>query len=435
MSDNTKKQKAGQDFKRLLTSRFSELLGDGIIKSFERGQNFSHIGFSYSKQYRASFIIETLDEKFIIISSSNSFKSDRHKQYTWDIQGIIQNSEISDRIVASVILYANAEKDNSTFVNFRKQIAREEAYSPASHLLTVDELLEFLENYSADVQSKLAQNDQDETEEGDDGVLFETLSDTASIKATAEAKGSAYGKKGILHEKQLVHQLNQQKMLKQFKAGTLNTAEPFTIILNTVCKFKGIKADDIIKVIATDTVPLLQNGGNAKTDIILTIHTTNEVYIETFSAKLSTQTRVSCHDYPASSFIDILGCKNTQLASYLLKFQQEPTYKRFNAALTTSESVQEFEKLMAPHAQRLTEWALSGAHDNQNMKSPEKQISRYLFVQQPNGAFCFEIGFYIRKLFETQPLKFGVPFSWTYPSKQGGKRIQLKVPLVNFVEN
>ncbi|MFT6321217.1 MAG: hypothetical protein ACJAT4_002146 [Granulosicoccus sp.] len=37
---------------------------------------------------------------------------------------------------------------------------------------------------------------------------------------------------------------------------------------------------------------------------------------------------------------------------------------------------------------------------------------------------------YISMLNRSKKGKFGVPFSWTYPSKQEGKRIQLKLPII-----
>ena len=76
---NRLKSKAGADLGSQLKCKFDELVSQGIIRSYESGVNFPHQGYSYDKQYLANFILETLDGKIIVISSSTSYRNDRVK--------------------------------------------------------------------------------------------------------------------------------------------------------------------------------------------------------------------------------------------------------------------------------------------------------------------------------------------------------------------
>ena len=415
--DNAEKQKSGQQFQEALVEKFIELELSGTIKSFQAEQKFAHKGFSYPNQYLANFVIETIDEKFIIVNSSKSFRSDRVKTQFWDVNGIINNSEISDSIVASIILYSDEEKGAKGFENHRRFIENKHSYSPASHIFLVGDFIEFLDNYKTEIESRVSDASFDVKE---------------IRKLPAETRGSEYGKLGIQFEKDLVLSLNDLTNLEKFKKSELEINHPFQLILTAICKKSDLGCGEINSVNATDTVPLLRSGGNPKTDIVVEVVYNRGVIMETISIKNSTQSRVSCHDYKVEDYIRVLDCQGTKLETYLRKFQDNPTYRSFNDAMHGAESSMEFEKLIKPLGIRLTEWALKGAHDEKNLVSPKLQVSNFLYANSKNGVSCYSMDEYIQYIFDNVPLIFEVPLSWTYPSKQKSKRIQLKVPLESF---
>lgn len=400
--DNQKKALSGQDFKKFLTEKFNSLKNEGLIKNYLEEQKYSHKGFNYKHAYLANFVIETVNSKFIVIRSSTSYRNDRAKQMQWDLDGINKNSNISKRIIASVLLFNDNQRDR--IKHHKEGIRRKEIYSPASHLLTVNEFIEFLDNYTADL-----------------GIV------------TSQERGRMHAKGGIKKEKELVKNLNDYENLAKLKKSELKDDNDFKQILTTICNRNSLAVDKINYIKATDTVPLLASGGSAKADIVISIFCSDKTLIQTISVKNSSEAKVSCHEYRVSDFIRVLGCKGTKLAEYLLKFQENPTYKDFKANLRTLDSEEEFEALMAPYARKLTEWALTGEHDNEKIIDSTRQVAQYLFINSATNSHCYLLAEYMDYLFSVnKKFKFGVPFSWTYSSGQRGKSIQLKVPLTEI---
>ena len=85
---NQLKALAGATFTKFIEEELDRLFEKKIIKGLKKKQNFRHPGYEYEKQYLADFVIETLDEKFIIVRSSTSYRQDRIKTSFYDLQGI-----------------------------------------------------------------------------------------------------------------------------------------------------------------------------------------------------------------------------------------------------------------------------------------------------------------------------------------------------------
>jgi len=241
--------------------------------------------------------------------------------------------------------------------------------------------------------------------------------------------GSFYGKRGNDFERYLVKELNDKTNLDKLKKNKLTTENVYRIILHRVSKDNKIKIKNITNIAATNSLPQLINRGHPKTDIYISLETsTKKTYIETFSLKNTNKNRVSCHDYPAKDFIRVLKCEQTRLADYLNLFQQFPTYRSFEANLEEGYSSEEFTELLTKKSNILTEWALKGRHDK-NLVNPILRISKYLLISGTNKLVFYSMDEYISIIRKRTKHRFGVPFSWTYPSKQRGKRIQLKLPI------
>jgi len=250
-------------------------------------------------------------------------------------------------------------------------------------------------------------------------------------------KGSFYGKRGNQFERDLVETLNKKQNLIALKKGTLDEDNIYEfiykLILETLIQVNKLKLKNIANVSSTNSIPRLVNNGNSKTDIALTITmSSNKFYLETISLKATNQKVVSCHEYTATDFIRVLNCQATKLAEYLSLFQQFPSYKGLQNNLKEDYSITEFSQLLLKKSRRLSEWALRGMHDKKNLVDPKLQISNYLLIWNNKTAQIsfYPMDKYIRLISKQKPGKLGVPFSWTYPSKRRGKRIQLKVPIV-----
>lgn len=406
---NAEKGKSGRALKYYLTNSFKQLVDENIIKKFDCEVSFQHVGFEYPKQYLINFLVETIDDKFILINSSTSFRNDRFKQQAYDISGVLNNSDISSDVIASIILYPDSEMDNSTFISFREKVKQGKSFSPTHNLLTLSEFYEFLENHKASVEAEMEE--------------IKDIEDFAQIK-----DGSYYGKAGNALEKEVVNILNNKEYLEQYKHDKSEEVL-FNCVLDILCS-SGINKDEIEVIKSTNTVEKLAGGGNAKTDVIINIKTEQKTIIETLSIKNTSQKVVSCHDYKYEDFVRVLNVSGSKLEEYFKLFQETPSYSGFKDSLPKGYTVDEFEDMLKPHIQILTQWALTGEYDNQNLINRAKQISNYLLVVKGNKVYCNSFSSYIELLFKEATLKYGVPFGWTYPSKQRGKRIQLKMPIL-----
>ncbi len=406
-ASNRKRQQAGQQLTEWLNDCFLKLKLQGIIEDFDGKTNFPHIGFSYNEQYKTNFIIRTLDEKYIIVNTSTSFRSDRNKQDMYDFEGIMRHAPISESIIASVLLFPDEEfASNSTLRTYRDRVKNRIAYSAATHILSLSEFIEFLDNHKATVL-------QEKAEYEEEGI---TARD-----------GSYYGKAGNAFEKDVVALLNCYDNLRSMQASRNDNAL-YCSIVEKLCIENCISLNEVIRINATNTVKKLASGGNAKTDIILDIELPRGTHRATISVKNTTQSRVSCHDYKADDFIRVLGVQNTKLANYFFYLQEGGSRKGFEEQLPEGFSIDEFQYELQPYRLKLTEWALKGLHDEQNILNELEQTSQYLLINK-NGYFRFEnLDSYIEEIFANSKLVYGTPFSWTRPSTAG--RIQLKMPVL-----
>lgn len=411
---NKSKVLSGQEITSFIVSQLRELKSYGIIQGFEKNVNFKHVAYDYEDQFLANFVITTIDNKRIIVRSSNSFRSDRAKIGFYDLDGILRLSNLSEDIISTIYLVSDKELQNPNFVSLREKFKNKDYYCPATHLFTLSEFVEFLQTYYDEKTS-----------------LFEDIQAELKFDTLREA-GSYYGVKGNKLEKDICKLLNDKSFLNRYKQNI--ESSNYDVIIDVILKKYSLHKNDIVKIHTTNSIPLLKNGGNPKTDVFIQItRNDGKIISETISIKNTTKTRVSCHDYKAKDYIRVLDCSNTKLETYFKLFQDHPTYSEFESKLTKDHSVKEFSELMKHKARLMTEWCLKGEHDIDNLVDSEKQISNFVLINSKDGVHFFEYDNYINYILKNSTLKFAVPFSWTYPSKQRGKRIQLKMPILSSI--
>lgn len=277
--DNRLKQQAGKNLEKLLEAKFQALVDEDVIKSFEKNRNMPHRGFKYERQYLANFILKTLDDKYIVINSSTSFRQDRVKTQSYDLDGIKNHSPFSEDIIASILLYPDKElHSNTALKSFRDKFNQKILYSPASHVLGLAELLEFLENHKVEVEL------QKQAEIEDQKLADIIIKD-----------GSYYGLKGNTFEKFVVDELNSSELIQQLISKSTTDSLLFNTIIHTICNDHQIPISDVVRIKSTNTIKKLKSGGNAKTDILIELETRSKIIIETVSSKTTTQNQVSCH--------------------------------------------------------------------------------------------------------------------------------------------
>lgn len=417
--DNQNKVIAGLDNNAKIKNQLQQLKVEGIIKDYNCKVNFAHKEFKYDKQFLANFVIETVDEKFIIIRTSTSFRHDRAKIGFYDFEGILNHSSFAEEIIATIYLVPDSELGNNDFINTREKVKEKDYYCPATHLLSLSEFISFLEGYKYDLLSKQE----------------EALHESHSTELLISESGSFYGKKGNNYELEIVNILSNLDNLLALKSLGRSSINVFDLIVNKISSDLNIDKGTITQIKASNSVPLLLSGGNPKTDIILTIEVIGgKSFKETISVKNTTQSRVTCHDYPSKDFIRVLNCGDTRLANYFNYFQQEPVIKAFKESMSDGYTVEEFTALLEEKEHIFSRWVLTGEFDFHNLTVPEVQISKYLLLNKNEQLAFYTMDEYLAIISKKSSKTFGMPFGWTYPSKQRGKRIQLKVPVLLDIE-
>ncbi|HAP70339.1 MAG TPA: hypothetical protein DCR04_11555 [Flavobacteriales bacterium] len=412
---NRQKSNAGNEFDGAIRSELDMLCRIGAIKGYLTNQNLNHPEYAYEKQYLANYIITTNEDKYIAVRSTRSFRQDCIKICYYDLDGVARFANFSEDLVASIIVVDDTELDSSGFVNIREKFRNGEYYCPATHLFALSEFIHFLTEYRYHALS-------DSTDDVD-ASIFESL-------MVAEPSGSAYGKAGNELERILADILSDYKNLRAFKKDENGALPLFSLILSKLVAENKLSTDDIVRVKASNTIPMLNSGGNPKADVVVFIELLNgETLIETISIKNTKANRVSCHDYGIDDYIRVLDIRNSRLEEYIKWFGEAGSAKNMVKLFKPGYSLEEFESELLKKKEILVEWALTGAHDKDNLIDSEMQVSRYLLIRKENIMQFYNMIEYIQKL-DAFTGSFGLPFGWTYPSKQKGKRIQLKVPII-----
>lgn len=397
---------AGADFSKALETKLQSMQSTGIISSYKTKISIPHDGFEYQKQYLIDFLVETNDGKYIAIRNTNSFRTDRIKQYFYDIVGFKENSTFKHLIAATIFVVPDKELSGSGFQSIKASHERGEYYSPADHLLTASGLMVFLETYEQSAQSKLdVEKENIQSQHGRNRALA-----------------------GIALEKQIVSVLNDKDNLTHLKTDTCNN--PYFIrIVKKVLEKNQLETTNLLSISATDTVPFLKSGGHAKTDVIINLKHLDGELQETLSIKNTSKNSVSCHEYGYKDFVRVLECADTKLATYLELFHDSGSWSEMEARCPPEYSIEDFSNELKPKSNTLTQWALTGAHDRNNYVDSSLQISTMVFIQKKDTLFCDTWDAYIDVL-SLKQYKLPVPFTWTYPSKRRGQKIQLKMPII-----
>jgi len=415
---NQARVETGQDLMEGIRLKLEDLKADNVITDYKQEFNVPEKGFSYQSAYLANFLIEVDGGKFIVVRTTTSFRQDRLKMHFYDLRGINENSEFSEDIIASIYLLPNNAINNSGFNSFRQRMFDGEQYVPFTHCLVWDEFLDFLFTFSNSKQSYVE-------------ILEETFEDfdpsySLPDNPTETELGSFYSMRGTEFVRDIVRQLNSKEWLPEYRVGH-STNNPFEGIVDNLRDIHNLDKKEMLSLHASDTIKVLRSGGNAKTDFYIELTTTtNKTIVETYSVKTTSKPTVTCHEYPAERFVDIFNCSGSRLEEYLYKFQELGSFDFKEAEL------EEFTNLISPNIRTLTEWAVSGKHDLDNLIDPSTQIANHILINNRTKIMIDKSSVYIDRLLHLDNSRkiLSTPFSWTR-SSNNRPTIQLKMPILN----
>ena len=422
------KAKAGVDFKKTIGEILDKLQKKKLIRNWGKAKSFGKVGYSYTDEHCPNFYVDTVDEKKIIIISSNSFRSCRRKIYYYDMEGVLQNPDYSNCLVSSIFLIGKSDKP---FLDFRKRVKEKEQYCPFQNILLVDELDSFFLEYERGITLQ-----KQDIEESFEAVSADKLSFDEFCSDVVTEDPGRYGKIGYRYEKFLTGILNMPSLLIEFQNNGESGSPEFDRIASFITRQLKIDSSEIDQLVATDSVPLLSNGGKAKTDIVCSVHIGDTIKEITFSLKNSTASQVSCHERKASDFMEILGLPEThRLGEYFSKFQEHGSWEGL-VSNSYNYTKQDFHICYAPHRRKLAEWVLKGQWEPEGNLKYEYQVAQNIFMRRKKDSgeelTCQSWDSHIDKLMSIPLEKTWDVFGWTYPSDHRGDRIQLKLNLRFF---
>ena len=297
---------------------------------------------------------------------------------------------INANIKKSYIITPNAlsEREQKNVNAYKKRIRQKQMYSSIDDILNQSELYTKVEKHALEL---------------------------------ADNKGCFYSKAGNNFEEWLVEILNnKENYIKWKNDDNLLTGYMFDYFVTIVNKI-GLMKEIVIGMNATRNIPRLESNGMPKTDVLLTVNTSDGLKKFTFSCKRCTLDSVAVHEYSAKQFVEVLGIKERELIDAIYNFQSVGSRKNMKP-----EFVNVMNEKMKLYNNSLAKWVFSGTGN-------EIQRAKFLitYKSEEEKFALYEVGEYIAKL-ENSNVKgtFGTLFSWTYPSHGKGNRIQLKSRII-----
>lgn len=424
---NSEKTLAGKAIEEEVKNILDVLRGARLIIDFSEDVSVQHRDYKYVKQFKLDFVLQTLDNKYILIRTSSSYRSDRVKIFSYDFFGVQNFSDFSNEVVASIFLFPDKEQSNSTFISNRKMFNNKEIFSPATHWLTFSEFKEYIGNYCSELET--INNEDDEKETKLIGKVGGCFGD--SQPEVKEKDGSYYGVSGNEFERYLVPLLNDQSNLISFKYNLCDSLE-YKVVVEGIVEELKISKHSILFIKATNTIGKLKNLGSPKTDIHIKVYTDSISYhVINLSLKNTKSPRVSCHDYQAKDFVRVIAPNDDEFKKVIFEFQSSGNWRDFDKAVELQNVDFRPYDILNSYMEKIIKWAITGDLDEDNIIDREKQIANFILTRNSETGECHfqSTHDYIERLKLLIGASKGAPFSWTYPSKSRGQRIQLKMPV------
>lgn len=391
---NQEKSQHGKNAQANLSTLLNSCKKNNYIENFKSNYRVGKDGYTNKTQFYAPFIISFANGENWILFSTTSMRTDRIKGQQWDAYNL---KNINPLITKAFLVYSDdvSKKDIEEFERQNKKYLSKTEYSCIDEILSQDKLFNLIEkNATLSCNNGQIKDIQ--------GRNFETrialcLSCADNLKKWKNSDKTITGIHFPIFES-ILNSLNLEKELIQ-----------------------NIDATTDKKIIGK-----LPSNGNPKTDVYVKItfsdSTTKTI---TISCKRSSSEKVSVHQYSANSFSEILDSTNQTLNKLLQSFQETPSLSAFG-----EKNIEDLTKELKPYNDKLAKWVLAGVG---GYGDPDRHWATHILTydNNSNSISFHSIDEYINLLNQNNITgNFGTYFSWTYPSKQRGKSIQLKCKII-----
>lgn len=425
-NDNKIKSEVGKNNENELKNLISTIESSSLdIYAKSSNPKFGYKGKN-QKQFSATSKISFLKSKETwIIFTSNSFRTDRIKGKEFDAENIkkIEKENGNENVKAFFILPNEiSQKDLHSLDIYRKN----KNLTYFDKFMILKEFKEYL------IKKGIENNTQ--------GINSNIIGNISELSISNSFNNDKNIKKWNSPENQVLKS-NDFYILSSFMIqSNINKKIDYSVAFNNNKKDKDhyLKELDIV----TD-INGKKNFGKPKTDVLVHLKLQQEKKETSirFSIKhpKKIKGKTTVHEGSVQNLLSDL--KNTvpqnskfknpelfqKLSSALLEFQEVGSAKNM-----TISNKQFLEKNLSDLNEWLINYFMFGIN---NSKLNKNQVANYLAIVDPNnGEILFtSSNNEVKKLIDYcknhSRLAFGTPFSWTYPSKKRGTKIQIKAPL------
>lgn len=357
----------------------------------------------------------------------------------WDAYAMRYFSGVySGKVAAIIFIVEDDAADEDSFLQFKNKLLTKSIYSPISHAMSESEFLRFMDQWEQEKTNYVEQYNQSNLTDADTVEFLSSFHSKAVVdcltKLNNHENGSGTGKRGNAFEEFLKTTLSNDEILQAYQNEVLDRHGKLGKVLKQVLdcsvRYHNIDIQEVVSIECERSIPL-GNHGLAKPDLKIVYHMQNNQpdVVSYLSLKLSSGDIVTCHDYTADSFIEVLDLPNDSLLAEGLKlFQENGNWKNTKVAFKTKGlDFGEFQEYLKQTMPSLLNWALKGQG---HTLSKDLEVDLIILARAEElQVRVTPVDDYIRELLSLSKNSVGAPLSWTYPSKQRGKRIQLKMPL------
>jgi hypothetical protein len=391
--DNKLKNKSGKQAKILITEMLDNIK-DELNINIKIKNGFS-IGYpNQEKQFKMDFLIEFLDfdNEQWLLKSTNSIR-DR----IYGTEFFAQNIRLISKKITKIYVVVPdsiSEREMRNKANYSAKINSQTYTSFLTDVLTVNEL-----------RQKIIEKATQNIEQGLRSNILGNDAETSIVSLLMDEKNKDLW--------------NDYDGLKQtVKSSTYHI---YKMILEKLGLSEG--RNKIVKVVATDKIPLLTNRGKPKTDVNVKIETDTGEIFSNISVKNSSKKTVTIHEGSVSDIIEALKLPATDPLAQALKDFEEVGSKK-NLSLKYPHSDKVLDEELKRYNKELIGLFIFGL--NSPLVNNNIQIADLIIFT--NNLAVWNQKDYIQYYNDAYSSKgqFRTPFKWTYPSKKRGQKIQIK---------
>lgn len=393
----------GYEFQKALKESLLSLKNEGYLAYVQEDFRIGEPGYLNCEQYYSPFLIQFNDQARWILYTTTSLRTDRIKGQQWDSDRIKNADEAIDK---SFLVYPDdaSQKEVALFAKQQRKYETKSEYSRIDGIMSARVLVS-------------------QIKERDDEILIDSLG--SDCKPTKNY-GRTLDFSGRNFEKAIAAMLSSHYYLSATKES-LNSKEDGLLKFKQLMKGLEIDVSEVEKIEATadkDEIGFLPTGGSPKTDVIATLTMKGgQVVHRTLTCKRTTKSFVSVHQYKADAMADVMDKDNERLRGLLRMFEANPVQGQFPEDCQAGLKAE-----IGKHFRPFCRWVFGGHGGT----GSELQNANYIVTYNPQkGKMAVHaIDDYIDLVMKKNPGFVGTPFQWTYASKQRGKSIQLKTPVI-----